>query len=224
MYKALFYKEWLKTRRVAILTLVVLTAMAIFTCLKVHSLVETRGVEQLWLMMILKDVSMLDSLAYLPLLGAVAIAAAQMAPEMAHKRLKLTLHLPCPITKLVGTMLGSGLIQLIVIFAIQLAIIAVYYAHLLPAELVWRSILTLMPWYAAALAGYLFVAAVALEGTWFMRALTALLGVACVSVFFYKSNVMDAYSNMISITLIIIAIPAALAFGAVGRFKEGLQD
>ena len=60
-----------------------------------------------------------------------------MAPEMAQKRLKLTLHLPYPSARrLVGLMLPTGLAELLTIYFVQALIIMVYDFRILPSELV----------------------------------------------------------------------------------------
>ena len=107
MYRALLYKEWLKTRRVFYAAIIISVIMAVYAILNMNSVIETFGVGSLWLNMIQKDVSMVSILTYLPLITGLAMGIAQMTPEMSHKRLKLTLHLPYPTNKLVLLMLAT---------------------------------------------------------------------------------------------------------------------
>lgn len=224
MYSALIFKEWLKTRRVFFVALVAALLVAGYVILTINSLIASRGVGQIWMAMILKDVSMVDALKFVPLAIGIALGVAQMAPEMTQKRLKLTLHLPYPQLKLVTLMLTAGMLELLVIFLLQATAIVIYDSTILPCELVGRVMITILPWYFAGFIGYLIVSAVCLEGTWFMRIILSLIGVATVMLMFLQSGVMGAYNGMLLIAIVLILVLAILSFGSVARFKEGLQD
>ena len=154
----------------------------------------------------------------------MAIGIAQMAPEMSHKRLKLTLHLPYPQSRLVSIMLATGILQLFTIFIIQAAVIASYYATIMPGELVERVMLTMLPWYLAGLYAYMFTSSVCLEGTWYIRVIVSLIGIAVLMIMFMQPGVMAAYNKIIITAIIFGGILSVLSFGSIARFKEGLQD
>ncbi|MCM1519759.1 MAG: hypothetical protein NC098_03135 [Lachnoclostridium sp.] len=223
MEKALFYKEWLKTRNIFFVALLVAVAMAGYVVLVMNRLIEIHGVDHLWLIMLMKDNSFVDFLKYVPLAVGLAIGAAQMVPEMVQKRLKLTLHLPYPQGRLVALMLFAGIAELLVIYIIQLAIVVIYDASILPHELVGRVALTMLPWYFAGFTAYLFVTAICLEGTWIMRIVLALLAVATLMIYFLQPA-LEAYNGMILIMIVFILLLTVLSFGSVLRFKEGRQD
>lgn len=224
MYSALLFKEWLKTRRVFFLALIAAMLVAGYVILTTNSLITTHGTGALWLAMILKDVSMVDAVKFIPLATGIAVGTAQMVPEMSHKRLKLTLHLPCPQASMVTLMLLTGIAELIVIFLLQALSIVIYDATILPGELVGRVMLTMLPWYLAGICAYLLMSAICLEGTWYTRILLSLPGIAILMTLFLQSGVMAAYNYMIVIILILILMLAVLSFGSIARFKEGLQD
>lgn len=224
MYKALLFKEWLKTRRIFGVAMIISILAALYAIMQMRALIDTRGMTALWLAMLQKDVSFVSILTYIPLISGIAIGVAQMAPEMAHKRLKLTIHLPLPTVRLITTMLSVGVMQLIAVFIVQAAIIAVYDAHILPSELVGRVLLTMLPWYLAGIIAYLFVSAICLEGTWAMRVTIAVLAVAVLMAMYLRPDAMEAYNAMFFTILIFISIITVLTFGSVIRFKEGLQD
>lgn len=224
MFKALIFKEWLKTRRVFIVSLIVSLLVALYVILSMNSSIAANGMAALWLTMILKDASMVDAVKYLPLIIGIAMGVAQMAPEMSHKRLKLTLHLPYPQMRLVALMLATGLAELIIIFIIQAAAIAIYDATILAPCIVGRVMLTMLPWYLAGLCAYLFVSSICLEGTWYTRIILSLIGIAVMMIMYLQPYTMVAYNNMI-ITIVVLAfILTVLSFGSIVRFKEGLQD
>ncbi len=223
MEKALLFKEWLKTRRVFAVSLILAVAMASYTVLMMNRLIELKGVEHLWLIMLLRDNSFVDIIKYVPIVIGIAIGVSQMAPEMMQKRLKLTLHLPYPQDRLISLMLLTGIIELAVIFIIQIGIIAVYDSAILPRELVCRVILTTLPWYFAGFTAYLFTTSICLEGTWKRRVILGLLCVATLMIYFLQPA-LEAYNGMIIIMIIFFFLLSILSFGSVIRFKEGRQD
>ncbi len=223
MEKALLFKEWLKTRRVFAVSLILAVAMASYTVLMMNRLIELKGVEHLWLIMLLRDNSFVDIIKYVPIVIGIAIGVSQMAPEMMQKRLKLTLHLPYPQDRLISLMLLTGIIELAVIFIIQIGIIAVYDSAILPRELVCRVILTTLPWHFAGFTAYLFTTSICLEGTWKRRVILGLLCVATLMIYFLQPA-LEAYNGMIIIMIIFFFLLSILSFGSVIRFKEGRQD
>lgn len=223
MKKALIFKEWIKTRMVFFISLILALATAGYAMLMVNRLIELKGVEHLWLIMLLKDNTFIDIIKYVPVAVGIAVGVAQKAPEMNQKRLKLTLHLPYPQGRLLALMLATGVSELLIIFALQTAVVAVRYSFLLPAELVWRVMLTSLPWYLAGFAAYFFVTSICLEGTWRRRIIIGLLGVATLMIFFLQSAP-EAYNGMSLLLVIVVILLSILSFGSVIRFKEGRQD
>ncbi|MDE5989548.1 MAG: hypothetical protein K2H17_09130 [Duncaniella sp.] len=197
--------------------------IAFYTVAMMNRLIELKGVEHLWLIMLLKDNTFIDMIKYVPLLVGLAIGVAQMAPEMTQKRLKLTLHLPYPQRRLVGLMLLAGLAELLVVYLLQAMIIMVYDFRILPVELVGRVMLTTLPWYFAGFTAYLFVTAVCLEGTWRRRIILSLLGIAVLMMYFLQPA-LEAYNGMVLLIVITVVLLAVLSFGSIIRFKEGRQD
>lgn len=223
MEKAILYKEWLKTHRVfwALLTLAVVTAA--YAILRMNSLITLKGVDHLWIVMLAKDNMFIDFIKYVPALSGIGLAVAQMVPEMSHRRLKLTLHLPCPQGRLVALMLLTGVVELLLICMVQAAMIAVYDLSIITPEMTARVLLTALPWFMAGFAAYFMVCAICLEGTWMRRILLGLLGIAILLMFFLGADP-EMYNGSIIFFLLIIAATAVLPFGSVSRFKEGRQD
>ncbi len=223
MEKALIFKEWVKTRMVFFICLAFAVCVTLYAVLMMKRLIELKGVEHLWLIMLLKDNTFIDIIKYVPMVVGLAIGVAQMAPEMAQKRLKLTLHLPYPQMKLVGLMLLTGLMELLVIYLVQGVIIAVFDSTVIPSELVSRIMLTTLPWFFAGFTAYLFVTAICLEGTWRRRVIMALLGIAVLMVYFLQP-VPEAYNGMLFLLIVVTLLLSLLSFGSIVRFKEGRQD
>lgn len=223
MIKAILYKEWIKTRRVFLLLLVLGIILAVYAVLGVRRIEATKGVEHVWMIMLLKDQTFMDVLKYFPLLAGIVAGIAQMVPEMSHKRLKLTLHLPFPQARMFAIMLGMGLAQLLLIFVIQTGVTIGYYSTILPSELMSRVLLTMLPWMLCGLNAYLFVAAVCIEGERKMRVILGLIGIATLALYF-KQTVPEAYNGFLPMLTIGTLLCISLVYYSLIRFKEGRQD
>lgn len=223
MEKVLLYKEWLKTRRIYFIALTLSVALALYAVLMINRLIELKGMDHLWLIMLLKDNTFVDIIKYSPMIVGIAVAAAQMIPEISQNRLKLTLHLPYSQSGNVMWMLGTGLAEVMSVFIIQLGIIVIYDSTVLPGELVSRVALTTMPWYLAGLASYLLVSAICLEGVWLRRIILVLISISFMMVLFLHPAP-EAYNNFILIIFIFTLLLSILSFGSVIRFKEGRQE
>jgi hypothetical protein len=223
MNKALIFKEWLKTRKVFWVAFTVAILFAIYAVVSMNRVTTLKGVDHIWLIMLMKDNTFVSILQYLPVAIGIALGASQFVPEMTQKRLKLTLHLPVPMTRLIITMLSVGLAQLFIIFILQLLIVVIYDSTFLVHELVTRVALTTVPWYLAGFVGYLFTAAVCLEGTWRQRLLLALLGIGSIVVFF-MGDAPEAYNSILLGLVLFVILSTLLPFRSVYRFKEGHQD
>lgn len=142
MKKAIFYKEWIKTRRYFPIALTVSVIFIIYALLGVQRVINFRGVAHLWEILLSRDVVFIETLTYIPLLAGLLLAIVQFVPEMQQKRLKLTLHLPYPQNRMLMLMLIAGLSELIVIYLIDYLILYVYLQNILAPELTDRILLT----------------------------------------------------------------------------------
>ena len=129
-----------------------------YALLRVQRVITFKGAAHVWEVMLEKEVVFIDILQYLPALLGVLLAVVQFVPEMAQKRLKLTLHLPFPQWKMILLMSGIGLGALALLFIVQTAVLWGYFHALLAPELVARILLTALPWYLAGLTLYLLTA------------------------------------------------------------------
>ena len=101
MIKAIFYKEWIKMRCFYPLSALFLFGATAYALLRVQRVITFKGAAHVWEVMLEKEVVFIDILQYLPALLGVLLAVVQFVPEMAQKRLKLTLHLPFPQWKMI---------------------------------------------------------------------------------------------------------------------------
>ena len=223
MKKAIFYKEWIKTRRYFPIALTVSVIFIIYALLGVQRVINFRGVAHLWEILLSRDVVFIETLTYIPLLAGLLLAIVQFVPEMQQKRLKLTLHLPYPQNRMLMLMLIAGLSELIVINLIDYLILYVYLQNILAPELTDRILLTSLPWYLAGLALYPLAAWVCLEPTWRRRVADILVAVGVCRLFFL-SETPQAYDGMLPWLLALLLCVLFFPLLSVYRFKQGCQD
>ncbi len=223
MIKAIFYKEWIKMRWFCLVAALFLAGFTAYALLRVQRVITFKGAAHIWEVMLEKEVVFVDILQYLPVLLGVLLALVQFIPEMTHKRLKLTLHLPFPQRKMILLMMGVGLAALAVLSAVQAFVLWCYFHTLLAPELVSRILLTLLPWYLAGLALYPLAAWVCLEPTWRRRVADILVAVGVCRLFFL-SETPQAYDGMLPWLLALLLCVLFFPLLSVYRFKQGCQD
>lgn len=223
MIKAIFYKEWIKMRWFCLVAALFLAGFTAYALLRVQRVITFKGAAHIWEVMLEKEVVFIDILQYLPVLLGVLLALVQFIPEMTHKRLKLTLHLPFPQRKMILLMMGVGLAALAVLSSVQAFVLWCYFRTLLAPELVSRILLTSLPWYLAGLALYPLAAWVCLEPTWRRRVADILVAVGVCRLFFL-SETPQAYDGMLPWLLALLLCVLFFPLLSVYRFKQGCQD
>lgn len=223
MIKAIFYKEWIKMRWFCLVAALFLAGFTAYALLRVQRVITFKGAAHIWEVMLEKEVVFVDILQYQPVLLGVLLALVQFIPEMTHKRLKLTLHLPFPQRKMILLMMSVGLAALAVLSAVQAFVLWCYFHTLLAPELVSRILLTSLPWYLAGLALYPLAAWVCLEPTWRRRVADILVAVGVCRLFFL-SETPQAYDGMLPWLLALLLCVLFFPLLSVYRFKQGCQD
>lgn len=219
---SLFYKEWIKTRKVLLLTAIVFACFIIYTFINVGQMFRIGGAVQVWADVMLKDVSLLPRMEWLPLIFSVLFGLTQFVPEMTSKRLKLTLHLPMPEGKIICTMLMYGLVSLLLLYILIYAVLIIGMGIYYPAEIVISMCKASAPWFLAGIAGYLFIAWICFEPVWRQRVLNALIAVYALTFFMINSK-SGAYMPFIPYLVVLIIIAYIFPFYSMYRFKEGAQ-
>ena len=223
MLKAIFFKEWIKTRWYLLLALLVTLGFSGYGMLRIDRVVTLKGVGHVWEVMLSRDTIFIDLLKYIPLLAGLLLAVVQFVPEMHRKCLKLTLHLPYSQQKMVVAMLFYGLVALLVCFGLNFLLMGVYLNGILAAELQRHILLTAVPWFVAGLAAYFLVAWVCLEPTWKRRVLNLLVSLLLLRIFFL-SDTPEAYNSFVPLLVVFTLLTATLSWLSVCRFKIGKQD
>lgn len=223
MIKALFYKEWIKTRGSVLLVIAIMAGLVAYTFINSSQGLRVSGAVQVWNAVITKDAQLMPGIMqWLPALAAVLLSLTQFVPEMTNKRLKLTLHLPRRENTILTALIAYGLTVLTAVYLLAYAALIAGFSVNYPAEMVsgmaWRS----LPWFLGGLCAYLLTAWVCLEPVWKHRILYAVAGVCMCSLFFLRGP-SGAYipfmPYLIAFTLACFTFP----FYSAARFKDGAQ-
>ena len=223
MIKAIFYKEWIKTRWYFLLAMLASWGFVGYSLLKINRVISIKGPAHLWEVMLERDVVFIDLLTYMPLIIGVVFAMVQFVPEMQQSRLKLTLHLPCSHYKTIVQMLLFGSALLLLCFISNFILMGAYLAQALASELFQRILLTALTWYLAGITGYLLTAWICLEPTWKRRVFNLLVSAALLRIFFL-SSAPEAYTGFLPALAIYTLFIMLLPMLSVYRFKTGKQD
>jgi hypothetical protein len=223
MFSALFYKEWIKTKRVIFLLVTALVALVIYTFINTGQEFRTGGPVQAWANVILKDLSVLpDVVGWFPLLSGLLLGLVQYIPEMTDKRMKLTLHLPLPEPKIVLSMLAYGVLVLFVMYLFIYTVLSVGLRFYYTTEIIASMIRQVAPYVLGGLTGYLFTAWICLEPVWRQRIFYSLAAVSGLCLFYLNAR-QGAYMAFIPYLAVLMIAGFCFPFYSTARFKDGAQ-
>lgn len=222
LFYALGYKEWIKTRHLLGVLVLLFTAVLVYTFIELTYAIRLEGIVNVWYTYLYQGVTVAPWFAWLPLIAGLSMALMQFVPEMTHKRLKLTLHLPASEGHIMRCMLlygASVLLLLFVVFETMLAGIGSLY---LPTEVLGQLGWQLLPWSLAGLAVYGFTSWVCIEPQWKQRIWNALTGAAGLSML-YVSQYPGIYAHFLTGSLVIAILALLFPLYSCARFKNGIQ-
>lgn len=223
MVKAIFYKEWIKTRWFLLGAILILWAFAAFAMLNIDKMIDVNGAQPVWEFILSKDATFLSMLTYIPLLLGVLLGVFQYVPEMQRKCLKLTLHLPFATNRMMFCMVFYGLAVLLVVYIPAILTILLGLNSFFASEMTMHMILSLTAPLLAGFLGYVFASWITLEPTWKMRILNILISAIIIKILF-MGDYPEAYDAFSPIIIIFTLLSTTLVLLSVSRFKEGKQD
>lgn len=223
MLKALFYKEWIKTRWYLLVAFIALMGVTLYSLLFIHRAIDTKGVDHLWQVILTRDVIFVQLIQYIPLAIALLLALVQFVPEMYHKCLKLTLHLPYSTSRVIYSMLSWGFLFLITSYALSYFTLYFTLSASFAIEILHHILYTMLPWYIAGIATYFLFAAICLEPTWKRRLLYFVLTLLLLRIFFLSPQP-QAYTAFLSLLFPYSLLLSFFVSLSVARFKQGCQD
>lgn len=223
MCKALFYKEWSKTKRMIALALIIYIGAIIYSFISISQMFRVDGATSVWGSVILKDIDIFSSIiSWLPTLCGIFLAISQFVPEMIDKRLKLTLHLPLPETKIIQIMLLYGTSVLFLLFLFVFVILNIGVFQYFPIEVVYSVMWKCTPWFLGGFTAYFLTTWVIIEPIWKQRAFNCLISICCLYLYTISAK-SGAYSSIIVYLLFFAIISFIFPFYSASRFKEGVQ-
>lgn len=222
LFKALSYKEWVKTRKFVFVVLLLLAAVTVYAYIDVTYSIRVNEAVNVWYGFIFQGMSVSGLMMYLMPLSGIAMAIVQFVPEMTNKRLKLTLHLPASETRLVSAMLLFGYGVLLVLYLAGMVLLSLLVGRILPAEVICMMISQLLPWAMAGLAGYGFTVWICVEPSWKQRLFNMLISLGLLAVFFV-SLYPGTYSGFVWGMMLILISSFVFPFYSCVRFKQGIQ-
>ena len=222
LFKALSYKEWVKTRKFVFVVLLLLAAVTVYAYIDVTYSIRVNEAVNVWYGFIFQGMSVSGLMMYLMPLSGIAMAIVQFVPEMTNKRLKLTLHLPASETRLVSAMLLFGYGALLVLYLASMGLLSLLVGRILPAEVICMMVSQLLPWAMAGLAGYGFTVWICVEPSWKQRLFNMLISLGLLAVFFV-SLYPGTYSGFVWGMMLILISSFVFPFYSCVRFKQGIQ-
>lgn len=220
MWKSIVYKEWLKIRKVSILSFAVGVLFVIGIYLTVRHDLIISDAESFWNSIVNRRYIFFTVFEYVPLIMGLAITVAQFVPEVIDKRIKLTLHLPLNEETVVLRMVGFGLAVTLGIFAVLFMMFYGAGLYYFPSEIVRMAGLTIAPWFLAGVAAYLLGAFVILEPVWKYRILYILFSASFLHLFF-KSSLAGAYGPVLPLLVILVGMCSISTLFSIYRFRKG---
>ncbi len=224
MFKAILYKEWIKSGRLVTLLLLLGIALCIYTIIMSTTALRVEGVVETWALILDKSVSIIPNFVeWFIIITPIVISISQYSMEMVNKRLKLTLHLPFKPWRIMAATQSFGILSTLAIYATMLVPITIYLCLCYPPELVCGMLGLLTPKILCGLAGYFLVGWIIIEPIIYRRAIHLIISVAIISIF-TTDALMGAYSQLIYTNLILLAVALCAMQLSLGRFKDGAQS
>ena len=221
LFKALSYKEWIKTRKVIYVLVLLSVSTLFYSFVEVMHAIRLEDANQVWYSFLFLDFGLPAVAFYFPLIAGLALALVQFLPEMVNKRLKLTLHLPADEFAIIAAMLLYGYMVLITLFIFTIIVYVAGLSILFPTEITTMLLSRLLPAYIGGLSLYGFTAWVCFEPQWKQRLLNLFVSIGLLAVLF-ASSAWGTYLHFTIGLLVLVVAAFAFPFYSVLRFKHGV--
>lgn len=221
MFRALFFKEWIKLRLWWVLIAAANLGYALLLVAKLRRVIEVNSALMVWSAWLYKGYLFYRPYQYTPVVLGVLFATLQFLPEVQQQRIRLVLHLPVGEDKAVSAHLGAGLLLLAGCVIPAYLIFAATSAYYFPGEYQGVLLRTFLPWLLAGFGSYLVVAGSLLENNWWNRTLLLLVGFASLRLLLLE-RFYDSYSPILPPLLPWTALLFLLPLYSSLRYRKGL--
>lgn len=221
MTKYIFYKELIKTKQAILLLSVIMFSIMFYMNIDIYKTVEISSRETLCLKILTKDTVLFSDLIYMHVTVGLIFSIAQYVPEIYHKRLKLTLHLPVSTNKIVFSMITFAMLVMFLMFSISFLWIYIISSIYLPKELVEKVITTHLVWIVSGFTSYGLVAWTLIEPNAVRKISNGVISIITISIFFI-SPYPQSYDNAFFFLCFISVLSFLFIWLSINRFKSGL--
>ncbi|MCT4616166.1 MAG: hypothetical protein N4A49_15010 [Marinifilaceae bacterium] len=222
MFKALYYKEFIKSKKLIFVINILSVILLCYVFLKLNRAFRVAGADHVWGVIISKNQFVFRDLLYFPLLSGIALGISQFVPELINKKLKLSLHLPVNEHKTIFYILSFGQLVLFISFLIQILCVICFSYFMFPKEIVISTLITLIPVYISGLLVHSFIGWICVEPSWRNRLINLIISIFLINVY-YQTNLPSAYVYRLDLLLIIYMIGLTYIFISAKRFKIGIN-
>ncbi|WP_027390030.1 hypothetical protein [Chrysiogenes arsenatis] len=221
MYRHVWVKESIKTKRFLMAGAVLHLAVAIYTYLTLAKQFSQIRPVLLWHDLVEKHTFYFHWFEPALYLFAVALGLFQYLPEIDKKRFRLSCHLPVSEYRMTGALVGFGIAVITLVWCFDALIVFAVGAYYYPVQVYQEALVVMVFWYGGSVATYCMVAAITLEPRWRQRAKLLILLLPSLS-FFYVT----VYNPSLSAVLLALAVAVLYSFAVLYsalRFRKGVQ-
>ena len=221
LFKALSYKEWIKTRRALGVLVVLSMAILAYVFIEVTHSIRLEEAVNIWYSYLYLGKQLPMVMMAFPLLAGLALSLVQFVPEMTNKRLKLTMHLPADETSIIASMLLYGYLILVALFIFMVIVLVVGMSFIVSNEITLLMLSQLLPWLVSGLMAYGFASWVCFEPQWKQRVLNLIIALGLMSVLFV-SQIAGVYLEFGLEMFVLLIASFSFPFYSALRFKHGV--
>jgi hypothetical protein len=222
MIKHLFYKEWIKTRFYAFMALIIGLGVSHYIVTTVQISINNSSSVNFILGSLYGEPQNIFYGVYklVPFLTALAIGLSQFIPEVLEKRIKLTLHLPMQVNKLVYLMVLFGFLLYTIVMGISFAYFQYYNLTLFPSNMSMPITYSILVWIIGGMTTYFLIAMIAFEPNLLAKFLYTVFSYYLVR-FYLLGHSHGETQSMLPSLLIIMATTSVAVFYSSHRFNKG---
>jgi hypothetical protein len=218
--KSIYYKEWIKIKRVFSASLVLGILALSFIFIKVRHDILFSDAAGYWYSFLFRGSPYYTLLRFLPLVTGLGIAIAQYFPETVDKRIKLTFHLPVRENEILIRMHFFGAASLTALFVLFYTIFITGSSIFFPSDIIVPALISITPWFLGGLATYFMVALILLEPVLLYRVLFGIVGAGFVSFFSLRAGIGGYKPILITLSALTILVSVVILFSGY-RFRKG---
>lgn len=222
MKRALLYKEWIKLRYALVAFAAVSVLFAVKILLDFNYQVEFVGSKNLWNFILFGSMNPYRWGRFFPLVIGVALAFLQFIPEVTHRRIKLSFHLPVSENEIMLRLILIGNCFLLGILMLGTCCLIMGLTLVFPRELILDALITSLPSILGAVCAYNCCVMIILEPTVVYRSTLVVMSAGLTSLFFNRVSI-GAYKPVLLQLSVIALLTVFAPMLSSYRFRKGVE-